>query len=199
MGDTEQRQLQHKKLILDVQFQLAHPATWQKGPRPREVRLIVLHSAECGESSGAAEALAQWAQGSGHPKGASWHFAVDSNSITQSVEIDDIAWHAGAVNGFSVGVEQAGRAAQTAAQWADDFSKAMLERTSQLLAVLTGMYDIPLDHVLDPSRPDVRGVCTHADVSKGYHVKGGHWDPGPNYPLDAVLEKARAYQLEVVS
>lgn len=169
------------------------------GSSQREVRLICLHSAECKEVPNAAEALQSWASGTAHPKGASWHFAVDSNSITQSVEIHDIAWHAGPINGHSVGIEQAGYARQSVEEWADEYSTAMLERTSQLIALLAGLYDIPIEHVTNPKDPRARGVCTHADVSRAWGVRNGHWDPGPNYPIDRVLERARQIQLEAVS
>lgn len=178
---------------------IADRSTWQPGSILRPVRLIVLHSAECGEVPTAAEALATWATGSGHPKGASWHFAVDCDSITQSVEVHDIAWHAGPVNGYSVGIEQAGRASQTTEQWNDDYSASMLANTAKLIAVIAGMHDLPIEHAPNPKLLNARGVCTHADVSHAWGTHGGHTDPGPNYPLERVLEMARAFQLEAVS
>jgi N-acetyl-anhydromuramyl-L-alanine amidase AmpD len=161
--------------------------------------LICLHSAECGEVPGAAEALQTWAAGSAHAKGASWHFAVDSDSITQSVEIHDVAWHAGPINGYSIGIEQAGRAAQTYEQWTDSYSAALLERTAQLISLIAAWYDIPIEHVENPKALEVKGVCTHADVTRAWKVRGGHTDPGSAYPMEFVLAKARGYQLEAVS
>lgn len=190
------RTLSYRTLCLPVEFRQAHQSTWSYGRiRPREVRLIVLHSAECAESASAAEALAGWATSSNRPK-ASWHFAVDSDSITQSVELDDVAWHAGYCNGYSIGIEQAGKAAQTAAQWSDEYSAKMLANTSRLLAILAGMYDLPLEFV-DTDLANARGVTTHAAITKAFKVRGGHTDPGANYPMEAVLARARAIQLEV--
>lgn len=196
---TGNRVLAYHNLKLPVTFRAAHPATWRLGKPLRPVRLIVLHSAECGEVATAAEALASWASGTNHPNGASWHFAVDCDSITQSVEMNDIAWHAGTVNGYSIGIEQAGRAAQTKEQWNDDFSSSMLANTAKLVAVIAGLYDLPIEHCTELNSPTATGICTHADVTKAFAVKNGHWDPGPNYPLEKVLEMARAFQLEAVS
>jgi N-acetyl-anhydromuramyl-L-alanine amidase AmpD len=122
---------------------------------------------------------------------------VDSDSITQSVELDDVAWHAGSVNGYSIGIEQAGRASQTLAQWSDDYSSRLLDRTARLLAVLAGLYDLPLEHV-ERELSTARGVTTHADVTRCFAVRGGHTDPGQHYPLERVLALARRYQLEAV-
>jgi len=194
----ELRELRFRNLVVPVQFLAAAQGTWTPSDPAREVRLICLHSAECGEVPGAAEALQTWAAGSAHPKGASWHFAVDSDSITQSVEIHDVAWHAGPINGYSVGIEQAGRAAQTYEQWTDGYSAALLERTARLIALLVAWYDLPIEHVANPKDPKAKGICTHADVTKAWGTRGGHTDPGAAYPMEFVLAKARGYQLGAI-
>ena len=71
--------------------------------QPSDITLVVIHTAECAEVSSAAENLASYATSPDRAK-ASWHYAVDNNSITQSVLEKDIAWHAGPVNGYSVGI-----------------------------------------------------------------------------------------------
>lgn len=190
-------QLHWRNLVVDVSFVPAKLGTWSRSSGDREVRLICLHSAECSETSKAAENLASWSAGKQAPL-ASWHFAVDSDSITQSVPLNDTAWHAGPINGYSVGIEQAGRAAQTVEQWADEYSMAVLRNTARLVALIAGLYDLPIEHCVNPKAPGARGVCTHQDVSKAWAVKGGHWDPGPNYPLDFVLQMARTIQLDAV-
>lgn len=198
MNVTGTRLLSYGSLVIQVTYRLAAPDSWTRSRLlPREVRLIVLHSAECVEVATAAESLASWSAGPQHPR-ASWHFAVDSDSITQSVDQDNVAWHAGTVNGYSIGIEQAGRAAQTSAQWADEYSRKMLENTARLLAVLAGQYDMPLEHVTD-NLATAKGICTHADVTRCFRIKNGHWDPGPNYPIESVLARARALQLEAVT
>jgi N-acetyl-anhydromuramyl-L-alanine amidase AmpD len=199
MPAGEIRELRFRNLVVPVRFLLAAKSTWTPSDPAREVRLICLHSAECGEVPGAAEALQTWAAGTAHAKGASWHFAVDSDSTTQSVEIHDVAWHAGPINGYSVGIEQAGRAAQTYEQWMDVYSAALLERTAQLIALIAAWYDLPIEHAANPKDPHAKGICTHADVTKAWKTRGGHTDPGSAYPMEFVLAKARGYQLEAVS
>jgi hypothetical protein len=199
MLTAEPRELRYRNLVVPVTFLAAAGGTWTPGDVAREVRLICLHSAECGEVPSAAESLQTWAAGSAHPKAASWHFAVDDNSISQSVEIHNIAWHAGPINGYSIGIEQAGRAAQTREQWTDAYSTAMLTRTAQLIALIAAWYDLPIEHVVNPKDPKARGVCTHADVTRAWKTRGGHTDPGSAYPMDLVLAQARSVQIEAVS
>jgi N-acetyl-anhydromuramyl-L-alanine amidase AmpD len=195
---TDKRSLTYHGLSVPVTFIPAHPKSYTLGKAGREVRFIVLHSAECDESATAAEALGSWSHGESHPK-ASWHLSVDCDSITQSVPFDDIAWHAGTVNGFTIGIEQAGRANQTAAQWNDNYSASVLANVARLIAVIAGQYDIPIEHCVDLNNASAKGICTHNDITKAFAVKGGHTDPGPNYPLEKVLAMARAFQIEAVS
>lgn len=160
-----------------------------------DVRLITLHSAECAEVRSASENLASWIAGENGPKGAGWNLAIDCDSITLSIPFEWIAQHAGFVNAYSIGIEQAGRAEQSAEQWADDYSRAVLERTSQALAYLSQAYGIPLRFVdaaelrREHAKGGAWGVTTHAEVTRATG-KPGHWDPGPHYPIAAVLARA---------
>jgi N-acetyl-anhydromuramyl-L-alanine amidase AmpD len=184
--------LEHSGVSVEVTQRWARPQTYRSAHRvPPQVRLIVLHSAECGEVPTAAEALASWAAGEQGPVGASWHFAVDSDSITQSVPEEAIAWHAGRVNADSIGIEQAGRASQSAAQWDDAYSRSMLANVAELLAYLSQRWEIPLVALTDDElRNGARGITTHGQITRAYSVRGGHTDPGPSYPLARVLANA---------
>lgn len=190
----EKRDLCFYNLIIPVKFTQAKH--FKKGKRDREVRLIVLHSSENNEGLNVAENLAAWDAGDKAPI-ASWHFAVDADSITQSVEIHDIAYHCGVVNDYSIGIEQVGKASQSVEQWNDEFSLSVIDKTAQLIAVVAGMYDIPIEYVHKKLK-DARGITMHSDVSREWKVKGGHTDPGPNYPIDFVLQRARDYQLRAI-
>lgn len=151
------------------------------------IDLVVIHTAECGETSKAAENVAGYFAGSHAPQ-ASAHYTVDNDSITQSVLEKDIAWHAGPVNGISIGVEHAGYAKQTAAEWNDDYSRAMLARSAELVGDICRRYSIPIRWLTaeDLARGERRGICGHVDVTKGLK-SGTHWDPGPNFPVDSYL------------
>lgn len=194
----EPRLLRWRSLVIPIKFLRARKGTWSPGRADRDIRLICLHASQGREVATGAEGLQSWSSGVNAPE-ASWHFAVDVDSITQSVELHDVAWHAGQINGFSVGIEQVGMSEQTAEQWDDRFSRGTLENVANLIALLCGIYDIPIVHCPNPRAPNASGVCTHYDVTKAYGVKGGHWDPGPNYPLARVLELAKGIQLQAVA
>lgn len=176
------------------------PATYfTKATRgPGDVTLVVIHTAECGETTNAAESLASWGGGPNANK-ASWHYAVDNDSITQSCLEKDIAWHAGPVNNYSIGVEHAGRAAQTAEQWADDYSLATLERSAELVADICTRHGIqPWRLTADDLKRGARsGICGHVDVTNGLTAGKGHQDPGPGFPFAWYIERVQSYTARV--
>lgn len=169
---------------------------------------LVPHTMEWAEKSSTAEACAAFFKKPGsrkvvskegvvsfQPIIASAHLCIDSDSIVQCVPFRHVAFAAPNLNANGIHIEQAGFARQTDADWHDPFSSAMLVNMSKLLAALASDFDIPLvrlslDEVRDPS---ARGVCTHHDGTRAFKIVGGHTDPGPNYPIDEVLEQARAY------
>lgn len=161
------------------------------GPRS-EVRWVVIHTAETGEVLNAAENLAQWAAGATAPK-ASWHYAVDADSITQSVRETDIAWHAKQGNRYGIGIEHAGRARQTEADWNDEYSRAMLKRSAELVAQICKRWAIPIRKI-GPAEilSEERGICGHVDFTVAYKVSGGHYDPGSHFPWDHYIELVKA-------
>jgi N-acetyl-anhydromuramyl-L-alanine amidase AmpD len=157
-----------------------------------KIALIVIHTAECAEVSTAAENLQTWTAGANASQ-ASWHYAVDNDSITQSVLEKDVAWHAGPVNGFSIGIEHAGRASQDAAGWDDEYSRAVLENSAHLAAEICKRYGIP---VVRLSAEDLKagkrdGFTGHVDVTNGLTGGKGHMDPGKAFPWDAYLARVR--------
>lgn len=158
------------------------------------VDLVVIHTAECGEVRSAAENVATWGSrpsAQGGPNGASWHFMCDADSVTQSVRERDIAWHAGPANGFSIGIEHAGYHHQTADQWADPYSRAMLERSAQLVGDICRRHGIPVRRLTaeDLRRGERQGLTGHVDVTMGLSGGKGHVDPGPNFPWDWYLRR----------
>lgn len=158
------------------------------------VRAIVIHVAQTPEVSQAAENLADWDAGPQKPK-ASWHFACDDDSTTQSVLCEDIAWHSGPMNPWSIGIEHAGSAYQTDEQWHDRFSELTLARSAGLAAYLCEVYDVPVRHVsVDELRywyhhkgPLPCGIIGHNDVT--HAIAGNHKDPGPNFPWAEYLRR----------
>lgn len=167
-----------------------------KTGEPCPVRCVVIHTAEIGESLQGAEALMNVCATS--ERVASWHYAVDQDSVTQSVKEEDTAFHAPGLSHCSIGIEHAGRARQTDDEWADVFSTGMLERSAELVAGICHRHGIPCMRIeADEVRNGHAGVCGHVDVSKAFG-KSDHWDPGPNFPwrwyMERVMHYAREYR-----
>lgn len=161
--------------------------------KPRSITLVCIHTAECAETPKAAENVAAYFAGAQAPQ-ASAHYTVDCDSVVQSVEEAAISWHAGPVNAYSIGIEHAGTAAQTPAQWDDDYSQQMLKLSAALVASICKRYNIPCVRLtatdLEVGKRD--GITGHVDVTNGLQSGRGHWDPGPNFPWAAYLDMIRA-------
>lgn len=164
-------------------------------PNRQAPTLIVLHTMENAEKPYQAENVALWFAGrTAFPAPrASAHYNVDEDSIVQSVRDTDQAWHAGPVNSFSIGIEHAGYAKQTVVDWFDAPSQAILWRSARLASRLCRRYNIPIQRASEESiaNKTAKGFCGHVDVTKAFKHKGGHWDPGPNFPYDHYLELVR--------
>ena len=169
---------------------------------------IVIHSAECSETKSAAEALQAYAATMPPERPASWHYAVDVDSTTQSVREYDTAWHAPPLNPYSIGIESAGRAKQLESDWADPYSLAMVDgqlvplvarlcRRHRILPRLVS--DDLLKEALaaveqagadvaarDMARRIYSGIVTHSQVSRVFK-KSDHSDPGLHFPLESVV------------
>lgn len=173
------------------------------------VSAIGIHTAECQEHPAAAENVQaffgnqpkhgaidlKWRPDGKPWEGASAHYTVDIDSITQSVLEKDIAWHAGPANGFSIGIEHAGAAKQTAEEWEDEYSRAMLERSAELAADICRRHEIPVVRLTaqDLAAGRREGFFGHIDVTNGLQAGKGHWDPGPSFPWDHYLARVRAH------
>lgn len=155
----------------------------------RRIDFIVLHDMEMAEQPTTAEACARYFQNPSSPSSA--HYCVDSDSIVQCVRENDIAYHA-PPNTHSLGVEHAGYARQTRAQWLDPYGLAMLRLSTRLVRELCNKYDIP-KVFLSPAdlRAGRRGITTHANVSKAFG-QSTHTDPGPNFPVDHYMAMVKA-------
>jgi N-acetyl-anhydromuramyl-L-alanine amidase AmpD len=157
---------------------------------PRKIELVVLHSAVVPELFDRAEWLMKLC--ATNDRKASWHYAVDGDSITQSVREEDIAWHAPGANQRGIGIELATAGMPTRADWEDQYSRKMLE----LAAFLTA--GICVRRSISPFFVDAagliegrRGITTHAEVSKAFK-RSDHMDPGPAFPMESFLADVSA-------
>jgi N-acetyl-anhydromuramyl-L-alanine amidase AmpD len=170
--------------------------------RQAAIRLLVVHTMENQEIKRSARNVAGWF--ANQPKrgelldgkpwgGSSAHYNVDRDEIVQSVQDGDTAWHANAVNAYSIGLEHAGFAKQTAEDWKDDYSRAMLLRSAALAAQLCVRYDIPVVKLsVADLKAGKRGFCGHVDSTEAFGPPGGHRDPGTSFPWDAYLAEVAA-------
>ena len=154
--------------------------------RPGSIDLVVLHTTEGEERPGTAEAVARWLAGPSAPE-ASAHYCVDSDSVVACVREEDQAWGAPGSNEIAIQVELAGRASQTAAGWADDYSAALLARAAWLVTDVCRRHAIPVAFVDAAGLlRGERGVTTHAAVRDAWH-RTTHFDPGLAFPMEAFL------------
>lgn len=154
------------------------------------VTRIVIHDMEMAEGNATAESCARMFHTTTAQKSA--HFTVDNTSVVQCVDIDRRAWHA-PPNLGSIGIEHAGYANQTRAQWLDPFGISMLNLSARLSAWLCRTLSIPARWLtVAQLRAGERGLCTHADVSNAWG-QTDHTDPGPNFPKDWYLRQVQSY------
>lgn len=151
-----------------------------------DILWICIHTAECGYSPKSDENIITYLATA--PVKASSHYAVDADSITYGVEEKNIAWHAATINGKSIGIELAGFAKQTRAEWLVGAPLATLKNAAFLVGELVKRYGIPIvecgpDELLK-NKP---GITTHVSAVKAFK-DGSHWDPGPGFPMDLFLQ-----------
>ncbi len=158
--------------------------------KPCGVSLVVLHDMEAAEASSTAENVAKWFAGAAAPM-ASAHYCCDNDSVVGCVREADTAFHAPGANHSGVGIEMAGYAKQTAAEWGDAYSIAMLERVASLTAAICKRHSLPVEFVDEAGLlSGKRGVTTHRCVSAAFK-KSTHSDPGPNFDMPAFLAMVR--------
>lgn len=166
---------------LDLIPVLSSPNRTVVGTPARSIEVIVLHDMEWTETDQTAEACAAYF--AKPTTKASAHYCVDRNSIVQCVGVKDVAWAAPGCNHNGIQIEFAGYARQTLAQWNDAYSSQMLQLGAELVAALCKRHSIPVRFVNAAGlRNGVRGITTHAEVSKAFG-KSNHSDPGVNFPI----------------
>lgn len=161
-----------------------------------ELRLIVIHTMESPEKPSTARAVAQWFASQNAPQ-ASAHACVDNTEVVLCVKEQDIAWGAPGANRDGYHIEHAGYAAQTAADWNDEYSRAMLELSARHAADIATRYELPIVHlsVADVAAGKAKGLCGHVDVTNAFH-KSTHTDPGGAFPWDNYLAMVAEFMRE---
>lgn len=124
---------------------------------------------------------------------ASTHVVVDDKEGFRTLPDNVVPYGAsgGDANRRGLHIEFAGHSGWSRAQWLQH--PQMLARGGAVLAAWADQYDLPLVLLGPQAVGDGRaeGVTTHAIVTAGFRVPGGHQDPGPNFPFDVLFRYAR--------
>lgn len=153
--------------------------------------LIGIHTMEAPEAGTTAENVASYfAQGSTQ---ASAHWCVDSNSRVRCVNDENSAWTMPPTNRYSLNVEIAGYAGQSATDWNDAYSLSALDNAAFCVAEWCHKYEIPVRHLTDSQiAAHEKGISGHVDVNRVFHASS-HTDPGQHFPWDKFLGMVRGH------
>jgi hypothetical protein len=159
--------------------------------------LIVLHTTEGSNVKGIRDlaGLAEFFDRSSTQ--ASSHVANDSEGRdARLVEDHDKAWTCVNANPFTLNVEQIGFASTSRREWYELHSR-QLANTAKWIAFWSVRWQIPIRRGAAPAGLLLRkGVGSHKQLGI---MGGGHWDPGPSYPMRYVLWLARYFKLKVTA
>jgi peptidoglycan hydrolase-like protein with peptidoglycan-binding domain len=166
------------------------PAKHFRRTNGRPIDLIVIHTMEASEKGTTAENVARFFHTT--TKEVSAHYCIDNNSIVQCVRDVDVAFAAPGANRNGLQFEHAGFAHQTAAEWEDHFSVAMLGLSAKLAAEKVQQFNIPM-HWLSPQelKQGKRGFTSHANVTEAFKLST-HTDPGKHFPVNRYLSMVQA-------
>lgn len=120
------------------------------------------------------------------------HYYADGNSVIQALDTDLVAWHAGSSTGNAraIAYEITGVNGWTRAQWLARVAWPLLARQ---IAKDCREHDIEPRILTVAQMQDGRstGLVTHDLMRRAW---GGtdHTDPGPNFPMDHLLDLVRA-------
>lgn len=169
---------------------VAHGGTMAGGPR-----LGVLHSAETPLAAGYAYSIA--ANWFGTSKaGTSATVMIDPAETIRLLPDNVVAYHVGPKgNGFTVGVEQAGYARLTRAEWLTVAGRQQMRRVAEYMVECLHRWGIPLRWATDAQVRAAaaggapQGWTLHDTIRR---VLGGttHSDPMPYYPTDELMALA---------
>ena len=147
------------------------------------VRLIVLHTAE------GALTYADLGSFFANPaSGVSSHVGIDDEpgTVGEYVQRSGKAWTAANANPYSVQAELCAFAEWDNATW--QAHPQMLANTAQWIAEEAAAFGIPIRKLTaGQAQGGTAGVCQHVDLGAS---GGGHWDCGPGFPIDQVLDMA---------
>lgn len=156
--------------------------------------LIVLHTTEGSNVHGIGDCAGLAAFFDQPSVEASSHVGNDSEGHDVRMVLDvDKAWTCSSDNPFTLNLEQIGFASTRREEWYREHSH-QLANTAKWIAYWSEKWDIPIRRGAAPFGVLLRkGVASHKQLGI---AGGGHWDPGPSYPMRYVLRLARYFRLK---
>jgi hypothetical protein len=148
------------------------------------VRLVCVHTAEGALTY---QSLGNFFASSS--SGVSSHTGIDDtpNTIGEYVVPPNKAWTAANYNPVAIQTELCAFAAWTPDDWANH--PTMLQNCAAWIREECDRYNLPIVKLsAAEAQGSGRGICGHVDLGTG---GGGHWDPGPSFPWNDVIELAR--------
>lgn len=168
------------------------PSRWIRERKSGPNRYIVVHSMEAPKTQSRARNTATYFATTARQ--ASTTVVSDDREIVRCVPDENGCFGAYGLNFNGLHIEHPGYAAQSTAEWMDDYGRANLTRTARLAAAWSLRYSIPLEYVgvqgLLQGRP---GIVTHNDSTRAWNVRGGHTDPGGGFPMDWWVREAQRH------
>lgn len=163
-----------------------------------DISVIVIHVMEMAEKPDTAERCAQYFASMSDGRVASAHWCVDADSTVHCVQHKDVAYGAPGANRNGIHIEHAGKSDQSAADWQDAYSQAMLKRSAELVAALCQTFGLPVQW-LSPAdlAAGKKGITSHNNVSlwqQSIGKPGTHTDPGPGFPVQQYLNLIRSFK-----
>lgn len=151
------------------------------------VRLIVIHASE-----GATTFRSLGNFFANPSSGVSSHTGIDNtpNEIGEYVNRSNKAWTAANANPVSVQTELCTPSGASANWSRADWNRnpVMLQNCAAWIAEEAAAYGIPIVRLTAAqAQSNGRGVCQHSDLGAW---GGGHYDCGPNFPIDDVIAMA---------
>jgi N-acetylmuramoyl-L-alanine amidase len=152
-------------------------------------RLIVLHTTEGTNRRGISDLSSLGSYFDQPSVEASSHVANDAEGHdARFVPDGEKAWTCSNDNPFTLNLEQIAFASTGRREWFEDHPK-QLANTACWIAYWNREHDIPIRRGIAPAGVLIRsGVASHKQLGL---MGGGHWDPGPSYPMRYVLLLAR--------
>lgn len=122
---------------------------------------------------------------------AGYHKVIDDRVCVRVANDNELVYGARgcSVNDYALHYCLIGYADQTAAEWADAYSRGELTILAKELAADAVKRGIPIHH----QSAVLKGQVGHHDVTLACDVSGGHTDPGPHFPWDKLMGLVRWY------